>query len=317
MAETYKIFPFCPGITWQLLYHKFIIPKLSYEVWKNLIENTEAFTVACYGGLLESVLSMGVFEMLKRHTFVPLAWAGNAKYLHLVKAQGIAEEHTFTDISKKKVKKFPTPLFKDRAGRIYFNYLNNYLQVYKWDQTFNYRSNFAITKQLTDNGIAKWNPAYFPKFNGLDSSWIKAQGLYNERIILILPKKTYHSNHNISMLSFSPMKINSLAALLYNQGFKIVIMSDEPNRYYSVLTKSLLFNLEQVLTLLPLAHTVMAKEIDYLILAMGGKAKIIGKKQTHEYRLENNAKKLMVNNKIYTTDDFKPAEVAKFIMGKK
>lgn len=325
-----QYFPFAPGIPWRVENKTYILPKTSKITYDKVIEDKENLVVLCYGGLLESFLSLTIVEALnKQFPQKKLFWSGYDDFKDLIKIQGITQPIN-SIIDENKVKQYPIPIFFDKEDNVYFNALHNYLTKDPFVYTEEIRINKKpIVRQIFDNSLLRWDKRFLPKIRQLNlrkyDKWANLERFYNnQKYVLIFPNKTTFSAHNkISCLSWTDKQILRLAALVRHAGINLVVCSDlgTYSHYYNApnifVAKP---DLSIIIKLYENASAVISRDIDYLFLglALSENIAILGDYQLNKdilkykeyFDLEENADYLGVRNLLYINDEFSVDEAA-------
>jgi hypothetical protein len=315
-----KYFPFTPGIPWKLFDGKYIKPELSSISWQNISKNATA-TAICFGGLIESYLSLSALESINYISpNIKLIWAGDDKYKILCDINGLSK---YTDDLPKDISsRFPTPIFFDKTGNIYFNCLLNYLYIKTYYGAKGYKNSRPIAKQIIDNNLIRWEQQFVPKLRKQTVSkeldqLIKINKLnQNIPIVIILPDKTQFTMHKIKCLSWTPMQVKSVATLLKHKNTNVIVFSDQPEKYNSIDLIVLPIKLEYILHFIPKALSILSTDIDFLFLAnILSSAKIFTEYNKNQFNLNNNNKFFNKTNKIYKKRTLTPRYVFENIIG--
>lgn len=313
-----KIFPFAPGIPWQVAYGKYIVPEISAEYWHKALRQ-RTVVVTCFGGLIESFFSLTYLEVLNH--LVPsqkLYWDGYGQFAELVTTNGLAS--VFGQLKPEDLAPFPTPIFLDRNNYVFFNVLSNYLDVYAYYGNWGYRDKKAIFKQLFRNCLVNWDHQYLPKFRinmpQAILDWAKInQFSFDRPYVVIFPDRTGVSVHKNEFLNWNPNQVKALGTLLAQKSINLVVFAKNPGRFYDVFTRVLPIKLAWVNFFISNAMAILSKEIDYLLLGLLiSDAALISEPQVHELKLEKNRKFVGRDNLIYTKLDLTPIDVAKEIL---
>jgi hypothetical protein len=313
----FQIFPFAPGIVWKLKHGKYVLPELTLASWKTALTKKQATIVLPPdAGLLEAFYSFSLLEALNQvEPQVQLSWAGPNRYHSLVQVNGLAQP--INPLNQSLLRQFPTPLFLDREQQAYFNCLNNYLTVSAYYGQTGYQDKRAVVQQITEKSLLPWSPRYIPKLRTWPESkelttWLKLHRIYpNSPFVLIIPEVTTHSQHQVESLTWGPQPIRALAAMLSQVGITTIVAAMNPAKFYDSIAVTLPFDLNSVLQLMPQAQAILAKDLDFLLLALSlSEAKLLTTKQPHQFKLEKNQKFLGgVQNQIYTFSKLEPLTV--------
>lgn len=270
---SFKIFPFSPGIPWEI--NKGILkPKLSFQILNKTIDDKNII-VACYGGLFEAFLTLYFFEAFNKiWPSKKLIWSGNQLFKELIEANGLAK---FSDeIPKSILSKYPVPLFFDKCNNAIFNPLNNYMKIkpyYGGLKSFN--NNDICFKQIWSNSLLDSKHICSPKFRNdfydqkFQTSLLLSKFDYNKPYILIVDE-TKHSMHSVNCISWNAQQIKSFAAIVSQIGYNVVILTSHTSAYLNNNLNSIFifdFNLNSFFNLVKKSKLIISKEIDYLLIA--------------------------------------------------
>src|SRR5690554_1839294 len=137
MKFSVRYFPFTPGIPWSIKNGRYIIPKINRIAWDKAVDGRD-FNVVAYGGLFESFFSLSIIEALHFiHPEKKIYWSGHNQFNYLCSSQGIAKINKFDETL---IKKYPCPIFLDKEKFVYFNCLNNYIDVYSYAGVYGYHN---------------------------------------------------------------------------------------------------------------------------------------------------------------------------------
>jgi hypothetical protein len=309
-----KIFPFVPGVPWKLKYHQYITPEIfPIELWKKVTTEKD-FIVTSYGGLIESFFSLSFLEFLNDlHPAAEKFWAGDPKFLPLVKCQNLAnysEEPKSGDLFR-----FPTPVFLDASKFTIFNSLFNYIQVYNIYGELKYQDGKAIFDQIFKNSLLPWDSKYLPKIRANLSltceNILRSHNLsLSDDYVLIFPEASALSSHKQSCLNWNVSQVKALASMLKQQQLKTIVLSNNPRKYLDANVISLDFNLELIINLLYSCKLILSESIDFLLIGLlVSSAKLASKPTFKELKLEKNKKWLNHNNEIYNKENLTPIDV--------
>lgn len=297
-----KYFPFCPGIPWKFKNGKYVIPTLDKTSWDRLLNNRNP-VVLCFGGLIESVVSLSILEALNNNLINKnLNWCGDQRFNQLVYLNGLAS--TELNLSEDIVFKYPLPIFLDKEKFAYFNCLNNYIDVYSISKSSYYYDKRPIFQQIFEKSCLEWNN-FFPKFRRLAEpiefrNFERSKRFnFKKPFILLIPDKTGWSDHNFSYLGWKIHDIRSFSAIISNLGFNLVIMSPQIHKYQAIKALHLKPNLEHLIWLLSKAKVILSEDIDILLLGLlTSSAKIISLNTSAEFSLIKNKNFVKAENKI-------------------
>ena len=295
-----KYFPFSPGVPWTIKNSKYILPQMTESIFYNKLKGKDII-VACFGGLIESYLSLTILETI--NYMMPgnkLFWCGNGEFHSLIKRNGLAK--FFSGINSETLDRFPTPFFFDKENRVYFNSLYNYINVKTYYLEDRYISNKPIIKQIIENSTVDWNVRYLPQ--------IRINTGQHKSNVLIFPDKTGMSQHNSSCLGWSVKQTRMFAKLMNSSGMKPIIITNNIEHYIGYVeskTEVIKLDLDRVIDLLPHSYAVVSEDVDFLILAnIMSAAKLFSLPQPKHLSLIKNNKFLGKNNDIYMVENLSP-----------
>lgn len=318
--ESYRIFPFAPGVPWKLKHGKYIIPDMSLAVWQGILKD-KTVVVSAFGGLIESFLSMSILEVINFSSpQSSLLWSGKNKYTELMKFNGLASYYSSLDQTT--LLRFPTPVFLDKIDKIYFNCLNNYLKVYSYYGDFGYLDRRNIVSQIFEKSLVPWNLDFLPKMRNLSqpielASWAKTHKFNASRpYVLIIPDRTEHTQHNQCGLNWTPVQVKAFGTMLNQSGISLIVMSDEMKKYQDAQLYTLPLKLDYFFYFLPSAFGILSQDVDFLILAnILSQAHIISRPFSKELKLNKINKLLENKNTMHLSKDIKPLEAYNYLTG--
>ena len=312
-------FPFSPGIPWKMKYGIYVHPELPMSCFMDILKTRQAI-VAGFGGFVESFYSLSILETINHlspHT--QLFWCGNKIYHHLLEINGLSK--SYNDITKFDLDRFPTPIFLDQDNGAYFNYLNNYMNVYTYYLKHGYRDRRPILQQLLENSTVKWDVRHLPKLryfkkpDGLNH-YLRMYKLHiNGPFVLLFPDGGEYSMHNVNCLQLDIHQIRSIAAILQQHNIPLILMTNNVNRYTYSQAKIFPLRIDFATYLIKKATAVLSKNIDFLLVSLAiSDAKVISITHKHEYNLSKNLHFIGSNNVIYANDTLNPVKVCDFIL---
>ncbi|KKN72155.1 hypothetical protein LCGC14_0413670 [marine sediment metagenome] len=301
---TTKYFPFSPGIPWQIKNGRYVRPEVSGSILRSVLKDKD-IVVAAFGGLLESFFSLSILEainyMMPGHN---LFWCGRSEYHSLVEQNGLAKP--FDMIDQSVLDRFPVPVFFDKENRAYFNCLNNYLSVNSYYLSPGYNDLRPAVKQIAEKSTTSWEVRFSPQLRHHESRQEPFPSRRRAPYVLVLPDRTGLSECEISCLNWDARKIRSFSTMLQPE-FKLIVMTNNPGIYFNTNAEVIPFTLEDIVRLLPRAYAVLSKDVDILLLAIAlSNTKILSNAVCAPMSLEKNAKFLLKNNDIYTSEGLSP-----------
>lgn len=318
--ESYKIFPFAPGIKWKVDKGKYIKnPSINYENWTRISENKNIVVLA-YGGLIESFFSLSFIEaygQLEPHR--KFFWAGDSRFVPLVHYQKKALIKNVPNISSR----FPTPIFLDAENNIYFNCLNNYLNVKSISGRNSYFDKRLIFKQIFANAMINWDGRrYIPKLNVVNNEfynkWSKLNRFYdNKNFILLFDGGRDFSLHNTDPLGWDVFNIRQFISMLQRSNMNAVVVTDRPSIYNGLNVYVAGFDIDIILHLLTKASVVLSSTIDFLLLALCiGDAHLFCRKKVDKWvNINKSAEYFASTCVISQSKEFVPLEIYKTCEG--
>lgn len=304
-----KIFPFAPGIPWKIKNSCYALPEINANVWNSILKDKD-FTILCYGGLIESYLSLSIARALLQNGLCnKVSWAGRDVMYPLVKASGNVILSDFPDLSEN----YPTPIFLDKNNNAYINCLNNYLQYKKyWGKPGPIRKD-PIAHQIFEKCTLPWNSKYIAQIdinNEYYIKWYTLNKFYDNNKFIIIIDSNKYSDNDLDYLQWQPKQIRELIGLMQCQ----TILVTDQIQYYNSLPKVKIVNpsnLELILHLIKNCHILLSRSVDWLILGMCISDANIFSRDTENkcFDLHSNAEYLGVDNVIYSSIDLSPMEV--------
>lgn len=319
---TTRIFPFSPGIAWDLD-SDVVKPKVNHNKLTEKLKDKQII-VAAFGGLFESVCSFGILENLNFFMpELPLFWSGHEKFKNILHMNGLA--HFKTGLNPDILLEYPVPLFFDATDKAIFNCLNNYLNVHTFYGSKAYFDKRSVVRQIVEKGLLPWNVDYRPRLRQIDDikpldDWMRIRKFQiNQPFIVIIPDTTGHSLHERKCLNWNLTQIKAFNSLARSAGFNVLIFDDCVNKYQAETDLFILpINLEYIIYFLSKASAVLSQEIDYLLVTnLIGQARIIALRQFNQFKLSKNNRFLSKKNVILTKrDTLSPLEAFQFLMEK-
>lgn len=306
-----KIFPFAPGIVWELKNGKYIIPNIDKNTWSTALKDRD-LVVLCYGGLIESFFSLSVVEALLRlESSKKVFWAGDKRFYDLVKFYGKTEITSCENISHK----YPVPLFLDKKNKAYFNVLNNYLTKYSYYGSHPQKNHKPIFEQIFSNSMLPWDNKYYPKiswnFQKL-KAWAKTARFYfNKKFIVIIYDESCFSDHKINCLDWNQRNLREFASMMRRFDIEIVLCTNNRASFYDSPYYQAPQELDIVLPLISQASIVLSSNIDFLLISLIiSEAAVVAPilLSQKEFDLFENAEFIGAENVIFTTDTMTPHE---------
>jgi len=269
---SFKIFPFSAGIPWEI--NKGILnPKIPFNILNNAISDKNII-VTCYGGLLESYLSLSYLEAFNKiWPSKKLTWSGNPIFKDLIEANGLSKFSE--EIPGEILSRYPVPLFFDKLNNAIFNPLNNYIKIkpyYGGLKSFN--NNNVYLKQIWNNSLLDFKNFYLPLIrNDFDNNNFKNHLLlskfdFNKPYIIIIPDDLKYSIHSQKCLPWNIQQVKSFATIISQLGYSTVILTDNVYKYYSNnLPFVFEFNFTAFFTLIKNSKMILSNEIDFLLIS--------------------------------------------------
>lgn len=314
-----KFFPFSPGIPWNLKKGRYVVPEVPYQLLNSKLRDKNITTLS-FGGLFESFYSLCVFEMLNNK--MPghnLFWSGNNEFQTLIHRQGLARIST-DNLSEEDVDRFPVPLFFDKGSGAYFNFLNNYRNVYTYNRRLSYQDKKAATGQMLSNLLVDWDTRFFPRLRNhhtcppeLRAMLLTRSININKPFVLIIPGKSKYSNIDFDCLGWGVAQFKSIVGMLSHSQITPIVVS-ERGHIHLPNAKQIPLSLDFIIFLLMRAHAVISTSVDFPLISLGmPECKLISKKNNAEFSLQKNAKFLNSTNKILFNEEINPIDVWNFI----
>lgn len=313
-----KYLPFAPGIPWNTTRGGGIRPKLTVNIWKDVLQNRNA-VVAVHGGLIESYVSLIYLEAI--NYLAPekkIYWNGNQQMNQLVWLNGLA---SISPIDVKSIlTEYPAPIFLDRQNYFYFNVLNNYLVYRTLSGKFSFKNRKPIIRQMLDNTTLDWNDFYLPQIrkNELPNDlkeWIRIIRFnMNQPYVCLFPDRDV-TIHQKSCLGWNPSQIRAFGALLKQMGIRLFVFTKNGQHYYNSAVDILSPKLNQIVYLLKNTKAVLSESIDYLLMSgMISDATLVGRPDSNRFDLEKNLKVINRKPTIYISKELTPSLVLDFLV---
>lgn len=308
MKYNVQYFPFSPNIPWKTK-SNIIIPQIDSSIFNKAIDGRD-INIISFGGLIETLLSLSILERIHYlHPNKNFYYSGNDNFNDLISMNGLCK---LKQIDKDIIKKYPVPIFSDKENFVYFNCLNNYIDVFKYTGEYTYKNYHPIFKQILDNSCFQLNNII--KIRNLDDPKElnnSKRFSFDKPFVLICPDRIY-SIHNESGLGWHQQNVKSLTAMLNSVDINVVIMTDKTERYFGINSLILKPNLKYLVWLIKRAKAVISDDVDIQLsgLLLSTNIKIFGNKTYKEFSLTRNAKIVKANNELYMSkDNLKPVEV--------
>lgn len=315
-----RFFPFSPGIPWKIKNGRYIVPELSYESWKLALNDRNAI-VTSFGGLIEAFTSLCLLEAINYVSpQTKTYWCGDLKFKSLVAANGLA---AFSDLELNQtiLQNYPVPLFMDQEKNVYFNVLNNYIEVKTYHGAKGYHDKKPILRQILRNTMMDWDDRYIPHLRNLRcmeefGRWAKTAYFQTNRpYVCVFPDRGM-SRHACSTLNWTDTQLKAFAAMVKQQGFSPVVFTDRVGRFAGSVVYALPVRLDLIAAMLPNAAAVLSEEVDYLMMAnLLSTAKLISRPTKNELSLQRNNRFLKKQNVIYTTKNLTPLTAFNAVCG--
>lgn len=310
-----KYFPFTPGIGWNLKNNKYIIPRVSPIAFDQAMKNRDAIIVT-YGGLLESFLSLSYFEMINQfYPSTKMYWCGNDQFNPLIKLNGVGVVSP-EPFPHSLLKNYPVPIFLDKKDNIYFNCLNNYLEMNNYLGLKEYKNKRSLYRQVLSNLLFNWNSSFLPKLRNrhlvmpVVKSWAKVNNLDLNRPFILICPEIFYSQHKVSCLNWKEKEIKALGAMLKQRGVSTIVCTNSPGRYYGGAVYTIPVKFEQLVYLMTEARAVLSETIDCLLIAnMISKLIIFSLKIRKPYSFKLNSSFFKFKNNFFEKDILTPEYV--------
>ena len=317
---TVRYFPFCPGIPWQTKNTYDIIPKLSIDSWNRALHERNIVLVN-FGGLFETYFSLSYVEAFNKLNLKnKIYFNGRDEFYDLINLNGLLKHKKIID--NQIALKYTLPIFLDKSNNVYFNCLNNYIDVYGYNAKFRYKNYKSLSEQLFSNSCLDWNINYTPQFRNLKTSNQFIELKKNRRFdidkpfILIFPDDNSGlSMHSVSMLGWTIPQVKSFASMVQPKGIQTVIVTKNINKYVGINALMLSPQFDTILCLIEKSSVILSEEIDFLLigLLLSNKGMIMSKNIDKQYSIKKNQIYLQTNKKLFISKTLEPIEVYKEI----
>lgn len=315
--EKILYFPFSPGIPWRFN-KKFLINKIPDFVWSRFVKPRKNIIVS-YGGLIESFFSLTLAEIFNFiYPDKQIYWCGYDKYKPLLEMNGLLKYNEY-QIGDEIISGYNTPIFFDKEGDVYFNYLNNYLKTKSFDLQKVKTNKQPILQQIFSNSMMEWKVNFIPKIRNLNEfnfkKWASENKFYkNNPYIIIFPDKTELSVHKTKCLNWNVNKVKAISSILYTYGINTVIFSDNFLKYKNNNNYVLPVKLDLIFNLIKDCKLILSEDIDFLFIsALISDAIIYSKKINSILSLEKNCSYLGINKKIFSSNLIEVSDILKVI----
>ena len=313
-------FPFAEGIPFNIFSDGIVIQKMEYSVWNRLFSRDDAVIIS-FGGYIESLLSTLIAEALnKLKPGIKLHWVGDKKYQEVIRSNGLMD--LSVKLKKSIVKRYPVPAYYyDKT--VFVNCLHNYTKI--TDIYGNVRNKRALSQsaafQIYKNLMIPWNESYLTKLRRLAPEELLRQanlsrfGL-DDRFILLVPEAIW-SDKNILQFEWTPNEVRSFNSMLYRSGYKLVIVTKNPSKYYGMNAFVPSFDYSFLTYLASKATFTVSAEPEVGIASLlFDKSTVIYSKRKDHLCTAKNHKFLHSRNNIMEISDIKPYSVFEALHGK-
>lgn len=313
-----KYLPWSPGIPWKTKGGRYLIPELSINLLHSALKGKDIAIVG-FEGFLESFYSLSLLEILNNQMLSNKKyWIGNDKYYSLLSANGLAKP--MVGVFKSDLERFTTPIFFDKNNRVYFNYLNNYINVKTYYLTGGYTNNKSAVQQIINNCTIPNVNIIVPKIRynediGNFDDLFKSHRIDLSRpYILFIPDKTSLSNHDQSFIDWNEYQNKSFITLAVRLGLQVIVLTEGPQKYWGMNAKIIPMSVEIFMTLAPKAKFIISKDVDYSIIACSfGKPKIIANYIKGCLNIVKNNNVIGQESVIYTEKEYSPVSAINVI----
>lgn len=318
-----KSFPWSPGIPWKVRRGKYVVPELPAELVSSVLRGKEA-VVCAFGGLLESFYSLSILETLNKNLLAKkLYWAGNSEYEPLVAANSLAQPF-YDTVTAQDTQRFPTPIFLDRDGRVYFNCLNNYLERKPYYSSRGFPDDRAAIQQIVETSTLQWDDKYIPELRypeefGDFSELFRSRNIsLDKRSVLLVPDETGASIHDVDCLGWNEHQVKSFIAMATTSNFQVLLLTSRPEVYWGTHAKVIPFSINMFMTLVNSVEFVMARDVDFLLVALSlSDAGLISNYMDGAFKLSKNSRVVRSESVIYTDDEVLPAKAFEIVTEKR
>ena len=301
---------------------KYVVPELPAELVSGVVRDKE-LVVCAFGGLLESFYSFAIVETMNKNLFGKnLYWAGNGEYEALVAANGLAKPF-YESVTVHDTQRFPTPIFLDRNGRVYFNCLNNYLERKPYYSTRGFSDERAAIKQIVEKSTLQWDDRHvpqirFPEEFGDFSDLFKSRNIsLDKKSILLIPDETGTSIHTTDCLGWNEHQVKSFIAMAVKADYQVILLTVRPEIYWGTSAKVIPFSINMFFALIQRVKFVLASDVDFLLVALGcGDAGIISNQTVGALKLSKNSAVVRSESVIYTSDEILPGKAFEIVTEK-
>jgi len=309
-----KYFPFCPRVPWKVKNGIYVLPELSGVSWKKANEGRMPLVI-CYGGLIESFLSLSFFEL---YNFISpstvMKWSGHEVFLPLVKINNLAKPGPIIDEGI--LQRFPLPIFMDREKTLYCNFMYNYLKKRPYYGGAEKVRREPIFQQALENMTQPWQAEFLPQMRNIVSTKLQLETYAKSKqfsfklpFICIFPDREF-SIHPQSALKWTDMEIKALAAGAKALGINTLVITNKPGRYYNSHVICVPSNLETSLYLVSKSKLVLSEEIDWLLITgMISSAKIVQRELNTKFDIAENLAYVGKTADIFRSRNPRPSDV--------
>lgn len=315
-----KIFPFAPGIPWTIKNERYVVPKIDEKTWNSALKDKN-FVITCFGGFLESFFSFSYFESIYKiepHRYI--SWCGYSDFKPLCKLYGTKFFDSENKIDYSIKERYPAPIFMDSGYNVYFNVLNNYIQIKSFNKQKAYLNNDICLKQLFDNSLMPWQND-IPKFINLKNkkyeNWKQTYKFDDTKKFIVIFTKTWRTMHPLVCMDWDDRQIRELGEILSHLNISVIVCGGDVYDpfYKSSSVYRAPIDIEIILNLMKKSYGIISKDIDNLIIGMMMSNKtiifsnIVKESFSKVFDFYKNAEYIGADNMIYTFDNIKPIDI--------
>jgi len=269
------IYPFAPKIPWGFKRNGVLNPKINIEILNSIINESKEIRLLSFAGPMESFFSRiysGAFKGYEKDIY----FCGNFEEMNNLK-KGV--------FSNNLLDKYPAPIFLDKSGIVYINYLYQYL---------NWRGVSSIKIEKRKEYL--WEQLVFNLPFEYNFECIRSK---NKGKILIIDGGD--SYFNIDFLKWSLNQIKEFISIMTMRNFKVEIYTKR--KYYFYGTRAIVKDIsnKDILESLKSSEIVISREIDWLMIGLYYGVAVFGISYGI-YDLIKNSEKMNSYSFVYTKE---------------
>lgn len=269
----YRIFPWCPGVKWELAGHV-IRSRLPSHTIEEALTDREVIICCDDGGVLGAFFSLPFIKFVSSLNIAKKVWwSGPKESAPFAKAQGATPFDEKVEWSR-----YPTP-WVIKKDMLFWNVMSDCFSGRSVSDPFKKMNRRApIAHQILSNLLVPFSPTFYPRLSSQN----------RDKPFVVYVKSTNESKIcSDPILQWNEKELGILQRLLLAKGIELIKCSSS----------------QELGPLLQGAKVVIAEEIDYsLVTLLFSKGGVVGTKPQgwdYTFDLEFNRTILKKNNPIY------------------